>query len=294
MTRFTRRLCVRHRTEFRYSAVARDSVNEVRLGPTRHARQDVEYARLDVTPQADVAESSDVWGNRVWWFQVAGPHAQLTVEAETVVATGPAPADPGSPSRETWLPVGEPAYADRWAEFLVPSSLVTWSDETRAFAVRLGVPEEDGVGRWATALTSAVNDALVYGRGATDVTTSVDGVIGAGRGVCQDFAHLYIALCRARGVAARYVSGWLYEPSREGPVESHAWAEVQVPGLGWVEQDPTHPGTVGDRHVRIACGRDYADVVPIKGTYVGGVTESMTVAVEIEELDGRPLARTGG
>ena len=109
-------------------------------------------------------------------------------------------------------------------------------------------------------------------------------MIAAGRGVCQDFAHVFVALCRLHGVAARYVSGWMFEADRDGPVESHAWAEVNIPGVGWVEEDPTHVGEVSDRYVRIACGRDYLDVVPIKGTYVGGMTESMEVSVELREV----------
>ena len=76
----------------------------------------------------------------------------------------------------------------------------------------------------------------------------------------------------------------MFEADRDGPVESHAWAEVNVPGIGWVEEDPTQVGEVSDRYVRIACGRDYSDVVPIKGTYLGGRTESMEVSVELREV----------
>jgi len=158
------------------------------------------------------------------------------------------------------------------------------SAATRSFGTGFEVPADVGIAEWASALAGAVNDALIYEPGTTSVETQVDGVIAAGRGVCQDFTNVFLAVCRQRGVAARYVSGWLYEPDRAGPVESHAWVEVQVPGAGWVEEDPTHPGEVGDRHVRIAVGRDYGDVVPIKGAYVGGVTESMTVEVELVDL----------
>ena len=97
-------------------------------------------------------------------------------------------------------------------------------------------------------------------------------------------AHLTIALCRRRGLAARYVSGWLYSPGRAEPGESHAWIEACVPGVGWVEADPTHPEPMDDRYIRLAAGRDYADVAPIRGTYVGARTEAMDVAVELEEL----------
>ena len=281
----TRRLLVKHRTEFTYAAPARESVNEVRLGPVDGSRQRVEQARLRVTPDADVVESFDAWGNRVWWFQVVEPHEHLVVESESVVATVCAdrPTSPLRPA-DQWREIQAPAYRHAWADFLLPSGLVHWTDATARFADDLAPPPAAGVAEWAAELAASLNAALVYERGHTDTTTTVDGVIAAGHGVCQDFAHVFVALCRLRGVAAKYVSGWLFEPDRGGPVESHAWTAVQVPGVGWVEQDPTHPGEVGERYVRIAVGRDYADVVPIRGTYLGGATVSMNVEVELRDL----------
>jgi transglutaminase-like putative cysteine protease len=101
--------------------------------------------------------------------------------------------------------------------------------------------------------------------------------------VCQDLAHLLISLCRREGVPARYVSGWLHDPARGVPGESHAWVEVLVPGFGWHEVDPTHPEPITGRWVRVAVGRDYADVTPLRGTYQGAATASMTVTVQTEE-----------
>ncbi len=285
MDPFTRKLFVKHRTEFTYTGAASESVNEIRLGPVDGPRQQVEYARIALTPSADVAESTDVWGNRVWWCQIVDDHPRLVVEAESLISMR----EPTAVSTEQdgpggWTAIQGEAYQEAWAEFLLPSDLVAWSDATRRFADGLIVSPDGGVASWARQLAAALNCALVYERGATDVTTTVDGVIAAGRGVCQDFAHVFVALCRLRGVAARYVSGWMFEADRDGPVESHAWAEVNVPGIGWVEEDPTHVGEVSDRYVRIACGRDYSDVVPIKGTYLGGRTESMEVSVELREV----------
>ncbi len=286
MDPFTRRLFVKHRTEFTYAGSARESVNEIRLGPRDGPRQRIEYARLSVTPTADVAESIDSWGNLVWWCQVVDPHERLIIESESsVVTTGATPLAAVDDVPDSWAAVGSDGYRDELAEFLPPSELVTWSFETQRFLDALAVPPGRGVAVWAADLAVALNASLIYERGATDVTTAVDGVIASGRGVCQDFAHVFIALCRLNGVAARYVSGWMYEAAREGPVESHAWAEINIPGVGWVEEDPTHVGEVSDRYVRIACGRDYADVVPIKGTYLGGLTESMRVTVDLRDLD---------
>lgn len=282
---FTRKLFVKHRTEFTYAGAASESVNEIRLGPVDGPRQRVEYSRITLTPSADVAESTDVWGNRVWWCQIVADHPRLVVEAESLISLRePTSVSAGEDGADGWRAIEREEYREAWAEFLLPSDLVAWSDATRRFADGLVVSPAGGVASWARQLAAALNAALVYERGATDVTTTVDGVIAAGRGVCQDFAHVFVALCRLHGVAARYVSGWMFEADRDGPVESHAWAEVNIPGVGWVEEDPTHVGEVSDRYVRIACGRDYLDVVPIKGTYVGGMTESMEVSVELREV----------
>jgi transglutaminase-like putative cysteine protease len=283
VTSYTRKLLVKHRTEFTYVGSAADSVNEIRLGPVDGPRQSVDYARVVISPNADVAESRDAWGNRVWWCQIVEPHAALRVEAESLVSLrGPDPVDDACDGG--WGATEHEQYQEEFTEFLLPSELLAWSETTRAFADELGLATADPPHRWMVGLSRALNRSLSYQRGATDVTTAVDGVIAAGRGVCQDFAHVFVALCRLRGLAARYVSGWMFEDDRSGPVESHAWAEVNIPGIGWVEEDPTHPGEVSDGYVRIGCGRDYADVVPIKGTYLGGVTASMDVRVELQEV----------
>ena len=123
--------------------------------------------------------------------------------------------------------------------------------------------------RWGATLEAEINEAIVYTPGVTEVDTPVEEVVRVGRGVCQDMAHLMIAVARRRGVAARYVSGWLHLPGLEGPGESHAWVEIAVPGLGWVEFDPTHPSPATEHYVRLAVGRDYADVPPLRGSYLG-------------------------
>ena len=144
--------------------------------------------------------------------------------------------------------------------------------------------ESTGVLGWARSVEAGVNQAITYEPGATKVDTPVEEVVRVGRGVCQDMAHLMIALCRRRGVAARYVSGWLHLPGLEGPGESHAWVELAVPGRGWVEFDPTHPDPAHEHYVRLAVGRDYADVPPLRGSYLGPPTEKMAVTVEVRQL----------
>jgi transglutaminase-like putative cysteine protease len=128
---------------------------------------------------------------------------------------------------------------------------------------------------------------MEYEKGSTTVTTTAPEALRAGSGVCQDFAHLGLALVRSLGVPARYTSGYLH-PSDDAVIgektagESHAWIEAW---LGeWTPFDPTSGEAVGPRHVVVAHGRDYGDVPPLKGVYHGGAADALDVSVELTRL----------
>jgi transglutaminase-like putative cysteine protease len=269
----------------RYAGAAGESVNEVRLVPRENGRQRVEWCQIHVQPAAELIPHRDAFGNEVRWFQLVEPHPVLVVESEAVVEMRPVALPPRG-SGGGFADLLEPDYADRHAEFLAPSNRVRWGDPVAAFAESLGLDETAGVLAWVTALEAEVSRRIEYQPGVTAVDTMVEEVVRAGRGVCQDMAHLMIAICRRRGVAARYVSGWLHHPGIEGPGESHAWVEVAVPGIGWLELDPTHPDPARERYVSLALGRDYADVAPLRGSYLGSATEVMLVTVHVRELPG--------
>ena len=224
------RLHAKHKTEIRYAGVVGESVNEIRLSPSDNGRQRVEWAHVRIEPAAELFGHRDVYGNDVRWFQLVGPHESLVVESEAVVVTRPAPALPTSVWGIAFADVADPEYLDGMAEFLAGSPHVRWTRPIGDFADALGIDREEGVLAWARALESAINTNIVYTRGATQVDTPVEEVVAVGRGVCQDMAHLMIAVCRRHGVASRYVSGWLFQPGSEGPGESHAWVEAAIPG----------------------------------------------------------------
>ncbi len=144
-----------------------------------------------------------------------------------------------------------------------------------------GTPADPVEAAWE--LMRAVRGAMTYERGTTNVHTTAAEALGDGRGVCQDFAHVMIAACRARGIPARYVSGYLYDTrANGGEGESHAWVDVHV-GDTWISLDPTHDSAQTERYVRVGVGRDYADVPPSRGVYRGTATETLDVAVTIRE-----------
>ena len=127
----------------------------------------------------------------------------------------------------------------------------------------------------------ALRSRLVYERGATDVMTRADAALELGRGVCQDFAHVMLAACRRAGIPSRYVSGYLYDPQEEHEAESHAWVDVLDAQRGWVSIDPTHDREQTEAYVRVAVGRDYADVPPTRGVFKGFSEETLEVAVRM-------------
>ncbi len=184
-----------------------------------------------------------------------------------------------------WSDVREPGVLDRFAELLVPSRYVRAEPELDELgqSLRAGKsPVEAGfrAAEWT-------HEALTYERGATHVRTSSADARAAGKGVCQDFAHLTLALLRAIGLPARYVSGYLH-PRPDAVIgepvtgESHAWVEFWAGA--WVAVDPTSLAEVGPRHVLLARGRDYADVRPLSGVYSGPPAEEFGVEVRVTRL----------
>lgn len=277
------RLHAKHRTEIRYAGDAGESVNEIRLSPSDNGRQRVEWSHVRTEPAAELFGHTDAFGNDVRWFQLVGSHPALVVESEAIVVTAGAPRPPASAGGEM-AELDDPAYRDPHAEFLGPSPNVRWAGPVAELGDAMDLDEDEGALAWVRALEAEVNRAVVYTTGVTRVDTPIEEVVHTGAGVCQDMAHLMIALCRRRGMAARYVSGWLYLPGIERPGESHAWVEAAVPGVGWVELDPTHPEPVHEHYVRLAVGRDYSDVPPLRGNYHGPPTEGMIVTVKVVEL----------
>ncbi len=140
----------------------------------------------------------------------------------------------------------------------------------------------------ALALSSAIYETCEYEPGSTDISTTAEAVLAGRRGVCQDFAHLLIALCRSLQIPARYISGYLHDSDRppDAIVASHAWAEVFLEGRGWLGLDPTHNRTTGANYVRVAIGRDYADATPVRGVYQGDAREKLEVQVRMWAEDG--------
>jgi transglutaminase-like putative cysteine protease len=134
-------------------------------------------------------------------------------------------------------------------------------------------------------LQRGIYDSFEYQSGVTEVNSPIEVALEQRRGVCQDFAHIMTAIARTWGIPCRYVSGYLYHKGsrdRSAADATHAWVEAYLPSLGWIGFDPTNNIMAGERHIRAAVGRDYADVPPTRGTYKGGADSELSIAVSLE------------
>lgn len=271
-------LQIRHSTVLRYDRPISESHTEVRLRPLDRTGQRCLGFRLVTEPRQPVMDYRDAFGNAVHHFTVLEAHDRLAVTAESDVLT----ADGAISATRELSPL------DAWS-YLQPTAYAAIDDSVIELGRRAAV-SGDGEAT-ARALAHEVFEAILYRKGATNVTTSAGEALRLGAGVCQDFAHVFLAAARSQGLAARYVSGYLYGPGdpfggaggEDDAFASHAWVDAFVPGLGWLALDPTHDGPQDGRYIRIAVGRDYADVPPTRGTYRGSATETLEVRVSIQE-----------
>jgi transglutaminase-like putative cysteine protease len=275
------RIAVRHRTGYQYGSPARASYNEVRMTPATTGDQHTLATRIDTRPDCRLLRYVDYWGTVVHAFDVHVPHTELVVTASSVVET---PGSPPAPPEVGWETLDDPAVRDRHAELLTPSRYVVAEPEVTEVAAGLRAHPPAEAGRQAVGW---VHDTLEYVRGVTQVGTTSAEARAAGKGVCQDFSHLALAVLRAAGLPARYVSGYLVpdqgaELSQPVAAESHAWVELWAGD--WLALDPSNLSEVAERHVLVARGRDYADVRPLAGIYSGPPAQALGVTVELTRL----------
>ncbi len=259
-------LRVEHTTEFAYDGQIAEAYTELRLRPLEGGGQHCSSFRLETQPPGvRVREYFDHFGNAVHHFDVLESHDRLLVTAAS----------------EVWTP--QTLVSDRVEptplelhDYLGPTDYSPFTEPIRELAAAHPGARE---------LMHAVHTELVYEPGATDVQTRADEVLALGRGVCQDFAHVLLAACRCEGIPARYVSGYLYDPTLVGDnAASHAWVDVWEGEQGWVALDPTHDREQTDAYVRVAVGRDYDDVPPTRGVYTGAANETLSVRVGLHSL----------
>jgi transglutaminase-like putative cysteine protease len=277
---------IRYLTEYRYEAPVTDNLNALRVKPATTPTQRVDDFVVRVDPDARLHQHSDYFGTTVLEFGISRPHDHLSIDVRARVKT----TAPDDPADAPWSALSDAAYRAAAGEFLLEGG------DVDALALDELVGASRGQSPLATvrALVELIPDRFEYRPGVTYVGSTVADLLEAGAGVCQDFAHLGLLLLRRHGIAARYVSGYLWAPTNgdEGAdsaeVETHAWIEALVPGDGepvWVAADPTNRTLGGETHVKVGHGRFYADVPPIKGVFRGAAGAELSASVKMTRAD---------
>jgi transglutaminase-like putative cysteine protease len=281
---------IRYLTEYRYAEPVTDNLNALRVKPATTALQRVDDFGVRIEPETRLHQHLDYYGTTVIEFGISRPHEQLAIDVRARVATAPPPAPP-----ETgWQPVEDPAYAVQGGEYRLPFGN---EPDARVIDELVGMTRAPAPADTLRAVAALIPERFEYRAGVTYVGSTVEDLLAAGAGVCQDFAHLALVLLRRHGLAARYVSGYLFAPpaGAGGPdsaeVDTHAWIEALIPAGGasepvWVAADPTNRTLAGEDHVKIGHGRHYSDVPPIKGVFRGGSAAELDASVRMTRTDG--------
>lgn len=269
-----------------------ESVNEIRLTPRTNRTQSCEQHVIVSSPRSSLFTYEDYFNNRVHAFTIQEEHADLRIHMKSVVVTSPESPerDPGLATDEAWSTIQSVDFRNRYAEYLLQTQYTTVTPQLMSRFERLTAPHKVDIHTWVRSLSATIHEEFRYDPGATTVHTTAHQLFQLRRGVCQDFAHYMISACRFYGIPARYVSGYqfigdLKAASSYVEHASHAWVEVYIPESGWKAFDPTNDSVPNDRYVRLAHGRDYNDIVPVKGVYRGQGGQEMTVNVTVSVLD---------
>lgn len=277
---------VLHRTVFEYASPVTESANLLHLEPRTFPFQKTLQSFIEVKPPTRLRKFRDLFDNITHHFEIPAPHRRLEITSRLRVRNlklelSDVARDAGFEAYE------DPEVHERIWPYLQESRYVSRHPEIWRQALDL----TDGIAsiyERSFLLMSWIHREFRYDAGATQVSTHLEEAFEHRHGVCQDFTHVMIGLCRSVGIPARYASGYLYNGPKDhlvGAQASHAWPEVHLPAVGWVGFDPTNDTLADERYIKIAVGRDYDDVAPVKGSYHGTGHCRLAVTVEVEKLD---------
>jgi transglutaminase-like putative cysteine protease len=290
---------IRYLTEYDYDSEVVDNLNALRVKPHANGRQRCDEFSVRLTPEVRLHRHTDYFGTEVVEFEVSRPHTRLTIDVRARVSTRAS----APPPQSSWDSLRDPAYTEAGGEFLFQTDDPVGDP---VLAELLAATRAETPLQTVLLVSELIPGRFEYRKGATFVDSTVSDLLGAGAGVCQDFVHLALCLLRHHGIAARYVSGYLFASGSDDTgesveVDTHAWLEALLPSdptsgdPEWVGADPTNRGLAGETHVKIGHGRHYADVPPIKGVYRGRASADLTTSVtmtRLERTDHASIARS--
>jgi transglutaminase-like putative cysteine protease len=271
------RLKLRHETRYLYDTPARGAIQILRLTPRNYGGQFVKRWRVEIDADCRLERDEDAYGNITHTFSVETPVDNLTILVEGEIDVF---------NEAGFVRGGVERFPPGY--WLSTTPLTVASPDIQAFASDLAAAEGGDCLAFLHRLNATICSDFNFDLDATHPATQACEAFAQKSGVCQDFAQVFIAAARARGIPARYVSGYYLRSDTEAQEAGHAWAEAWLPGLGWTGFDPAHGLCPDERYIRLAVGRDYLEAAPIRGSRQGGEGEKLEVAVRISE--GREIA----
>lgn len=281
---------IEHVSRYTYASPMRNCVMSLCLRPQDDEGQHVARFELTTQPHGPHNAEADGFGNTKHVLNIHREHEGLVITARSIVDSLPRPTPPDALDIAAWDEVR--AWAGSLADwnFMHPTALTRPSASLDAYMARTGLAEPDGDPLTALlGLMETIHDSFSYQPGTTSTYSPIDHALETGTGVCQDYAHVMLAVARGWGVPSRYVSGYV---EARGTVEAqpttgatHAWVECKLPGLGWTGFDPTNRCLADQRHIRIGVGRDYQDVAPTRGVLLGNGETRLDVSVRMRRAE---------
>jgi transglutaminase-like putative cysteine protease len=275
---------IRHVTRFQYSTSIAESLTEVRMQPRTEGGQRCLKFELTIQPRARLQAYRDHLGNVVHHFDIPGKHKELKITAESTVEVNESALLPDEVGLEVWEALEQAKQSGEHWDYLMPSAFVPRSPLLDELITDWKLDHTDNPLSVVRRINTAIYESFDYVPKATSVDSPIEHALGDRRGVCQDFAHIMLALLRRLGIPARYVSGYLYHGKYHDRSEAnatHAWIEAWLPELGWIGFDPTNNLLTAERHIRTAIGRDYSDVPPTRGVFKGVANSELSVGVQV-------------
>lgn len=281
---------IRHITSYHYEDTVRDSANQIMLYPIEDDFQRIQHHEITISGSPKLLIHKDYFGNRIGTFTNAHPHRDLCIDSQLLVTTVNRP-----------LPVVNQSIEEQWKELDRLKYTLGIIDFLKSEKVE-SLPEiqqliETEKCKVCTPLQTTqhfseyVHKTFDYKKGITTIETTLDEIWNLKSGVCQDFAHMLLALLRLSKIPARYVSGYICpnKNGMRGEGATHAWVEAYIPFYGWLGIDPTNNCIANETHVRLAVGKNFSDCSPVKGTYRGTSNHTLEVNVSVSYEDGKTI-----
>ncbi|MCK0145802.1 transglutaminase family protein [Arenibacter sp. F26102] len=286
---------VKHKTVYKYQSPVSLCHNIVFQVGANNSLQEINSSICTIDPEPNyMMEREDFFENKYLYFSVQKVHKNLIVESiSQITVDQPFWLDIIPSETPTWESVVKSLRSidtsNDIRQFYLESPYVTFLKDIRAYALKSFTPNRP-IMEAMLELNNRIYSDFTFTPGFTEISTPLEEVFKHKKGVCQDYAHFGLACVRSIGLSARYVSGYIEtipppgKPKLAGADASHAWMSLYIPNVGWVEFDATNNLLVADQHIRVAKGRDFSDVVPLKGIVYSGGGQHMDVTVDVTRI----------